>query len=277
MNNGSFTPPQVIFEDADLLVLNKAPGTIVNRSQSVKDRTLQDWIEERYKADPTWLADLQSDQEFAERSGMVHRLDKDTSGVLVFAKNAKAMHELMEQFQERETKKSYRALVHGHLPSQTGIIQAPIDRNPKNRQKFTVTSEGRPSETHFSVEEEFGQAVVPLLLEFLGPSSYPGIKQDILLYAAGFSLLRLSPKTGRTHQIRVHLDYLHHPIVGDVRYVGRKRARLDLQWCPRQWLHAESLEFTHPQTGETVQFVAPLPEDLERVIALLHGKPQSEN
>lgn len=260
--------PIVIFEDQRILVMNKPPGLVVNRAQSVKQTTLQDWVEQHLSQDAEYKADLASDSVFGERSGMVHRLDKDTSGVIVFAKRASVMHELLRLFKAREVEKTYWALVHGKLPDQKGVISAPIERHPIRRDIFTVTDEGRPSITEFQVLQEFsGVQEAPLRAEMERTGrerQYRNLHKMLKIYEAGFSLVELHPKTGRTHQIRVHLKFLHRPIVGDERYVGEKHWKLDQLWCKRQWLHARELKLPGYE-----KFVAELTPDLELVKSFL--------
>jgi 23S rRNA pseudouridine1911/1915/1917 synthase len=268
--------PEIVFEDKDLLVLNKPAGLIVNRADSVKESTLQDWVEKYLienlagEAKVQWEADRQADEGFRERSGMVHRLDKDTSGIIVFAKRRVAMYAMMEQFQARKVQKTYLALVHEHFADKQGIISTGIARHPRDRERFSVTSEGRVSETWYKVEREYAGIDVARLLEFVRGSGLnaKGVGNWIRVYQ-GFSLVSLQPKTGRTHQLRVHLKFLHHPIVGDGRYVGNKRFRVDNLWCPRQWLHAWKIEFTHPVSEQVCRFEAPLAEDLEKTFEFL--------
>lgn len=260
----------ILFEDAYLLVINKPPGVVVNRAASVKVPSLQDWMDHRYGHEDFWTH-AQQDEVFASRSGLAHRIDKDTSGVLLLAKQAEVLVPLMEQFQTRQVEKEYWALVHGHLPTATGIVKAAIIRNPQNREKFTVSLEGRESTTRYQVLQEFAGVEEDRLrqtIEMLG-RKIPNLSKQLKLYEGGFSLVSLIPKTGRTHQIRVHMDFLHHPLVGDARYTGKKRARLDELWCPRQWLHAHSLTITHPVTKERITFIAPVTEDLQRSLEFL--------
>jgi 23S rRNA pseudouridine1911/1915/1917 synthase len=260
--------PKIIFEDERILVLNKPPGLVVNRAQSVKQSTLQEWVEQYLQSDAGYQADFRQDASFAERSGMVHRLDKDTSGVIVFAKRAAVMQELLQQFKSRQVEKTYWALVHGQLSDKKGIISAPIERHPQRRDIFAVTETGRPSVTEFSVQQEF----LPLPEEKLRAwareqgreREYKNLRKSIQLYEGGFSLLELKPKTGRTHQLRVHLKFVHHPIVGDERYVGEKRWKLDQLWCNRQWLHAKKLKLPGYE-----EFEANLASDLQNATQLL--------
>ena len=200
--------------------------------------------------------------------GIVHRLDKDTSGVLLLAKNPGSLLHLLAQFKKRETKKTYASLVHGKFAEKTGHIVAPMGRSIHNRLRFVVDSAGRPAITDYKVEREFSGLQEDLAIK-IGKESRFKVKKVKELYQAGFSLLKLEPKTGRTHQIRVHMSAMQHPLVGDQIYAGKKRVKLDAFWCKRQFLHALSLEFIHPRTGKQVLFEAPLAEDLEKVLKLL--------
>ena len=230
--------PRVVFEDNFLLVLDKPAGLVVNRIQTVKRPTLQDWLEKKLKID--WKSKILSD--FDQRAGIVHRLDKETSGLLVVAKTRAAFDNLQSQFKERKVKKTYSALVHGLVKPKEGIIEAPISRNPFNRKKFGVFLGGRSAQTKYRV------------------------KKNYVLGAKSYTLLLLFPITGRTHQIRVHLKYLGYPIVGDEKYGGRKTARQDRIWCPRQFLHATELIFIHPKTGKRIDFSSPLPVELKKAL-----------
>ena len=167
------------------------------------------------------------------RPGIVHRLDKDTSGVLVIAKDAATLADLGTQFRNREVEKQYVAFVWGRLRRHTGTISEPIGRNPTHRKRMAVRQGGREAITSFEVCEQLD----------------------------GVTMLRLFPKTGRTHQIRVHLAAIGHPIVGDALY-GRGRTRPGGAFIQRQALHAERLTFRHPHTGLRMSFVAPLAADL---------------
>ena len=223
--------PEVVFEDNKLLVLNKPAGLVVNRAETVKQPTLQDWLEENYQFS---LAHSR-----IYRSGIVHRLDKETSGLLVVAKTKKAFENLQQQFKERQVKKTYLALVHGRVEPKNGVVRAPINRSPFDRKKFGVFLGGREAKTRYSVIRYYN------------------------IDRGTFSLLELKPKTGRTHQLRVHLKYLGHPIVADEKYAGRKRARQDRTWCPRQFLHASSLGFNDPESNRELSFSSSLPANLK--------------
>lgn len=269
-NLKDFDQLKIIFEDESLLIFNKPAGLVVNRASSVKVPTIQDWVENYFVQDQTWQREVQQNEVFATRSGMAHRLDKDTSGVLVFAKKAAVLSDLMKQFEEREVQKRYLTLVHGKLEPQQGIIKTGIERHPRDRERFGVSSTGRPSETWYQVERQYDQfnldkfkADFPDLAK-----EFPDKKRLQQLYQ-GFSKVSVDLKTGRTHQIRVHMKFLHHPVVGDDRYLGRKRARLDTLWCGRQWLHAWQLSLRHPQAQQMQQWKAELPVDLQQAEALL--------
>ena len=241
--------PQILYEDEFLLVLNKPAGWVVNRSETIKEETLQDWLEKNLKSK---ILNLKS-----YRSGIVHRLDKDTSGVLVVAKTPEVFENLQKQFKERMVKKRYLVLVHGRVQPSEGIIRAPIARSPFDRKKFGIFLGGKEAETKYKTISNF-KSQIPCLA-----GRQANFKKEI------FSLLEVEPKTGRTHQIRVHLKYLGYPVVADEFYAGRKTYRADKLWCPRQFLHASELSFIHPQTGERVKFSAPLPLDLKKALEYL--------
>lgn len=242
--------PIIIFEDKDILVLEKPAGMVVNRAKSVKGETLQDWVEGYLGWDWGSLRTLErteGTEDFVQRSGIVHRLDKETSGLLVVAKTPQAFENLQKQFKERRVRKRYLALVHGRVEPKKGEISAPVGRLPWSRKKFGVFLGGRPAKTEYEVKNYYALDAKPYTL----------------------TLLELVPTTGRTHQIRVHLKYLRHPIVSDPAYAGRKTSREDRKWCPRMFLHASFLGFFHPKTGEWIEFKLKLPEDLKKVFELL--------
>ncbi len=260
----------VLFEDEDILAVNKPFGVVVNRSDSYTGETVQDWMADRLVLDDatgSWdqLIPENFDQQygepaviFQERLGMVHRLDKDTSGVLLLSKNPGSLVNLLRQFRDRETEKEYLCLTHGKFVMEEGKVNLPIGRRKDDRKLFGVVADGRPAETEYSVLKYYPDFQSDLLPEELR-------NQRFSLYQ-GFSLVECRPKTGRTHQIRVHMQHLKHPIVGDNQYVGKKRARLDSFWAPRQFLHASSLKFSHPRTGEKITISAPLHNDLKQVL-----------
>lgn len=234
----------ILFEDSDIIVVDKPSGVTVNRAESVRGETLQDWAEEKYTE--AWKSFSKANHPvFFQRSGFAHRLDKETSGVLLLAKNPPALEALLTQFHDRTIEKTYCALVHGKLPARAGTIQASVGRLPWNRERFGVLPGGREAETLYSVLSEY---------------IYQG---DVYTY------VQVSPKTGRTHQIRIHLKYIGHPIVSDPFYAGRKTVRRDRMFCPRLFLHAHKITFTHPKKGERMTVKSPLPEDLQRVLTTI--------
>ncbi len=264
---------EIIFEDQDLLIINKPAGLVVNQADSVKGETLQDWLKEKLSEEKMskWQnlvpVDFQSEfgtpeEVFQQRQGLAHRLDKDTSGVIVTAKNPGALVNILAQFKKREVIKMYTCLTHGKFRVPKATITAPLGRARVDRQKFAVISEGRPAVTDYEVVEFY-----PGFSE-QGLEKLQEVKKQLSVYQ-GFSLVNCWPKTGRTHQIRVHMKHWKHPLVGDSKYVGKKRVRLDREWCPRQFLHATQIEFLHPRTRKKVEFKAKLSQDLQQVLDLL--------
>lgn len=245
---------KIIFEDEFLLVIDKPAGVVVNRAETTGNtQTIQDWVDSRKSGDSDSQkirrSDGQTDRssEFSDRSGIVHRLDKDTSGILVIAKIPEAFENLKNQFQSRKVVKKYLALVHDRVQPCFGAIRAPVSRSPFNRMRFGVFPGGREATTQYKVLRNY----------------------QLPIYNSQFTYLELTPYTGRTHQIRVHLKYINHPIVSDPIYGGRKSYQADLGFCPRLFLHAACLKIEHPQTGEMLEFNSPLPPDLEEVLVSL--------
>ncbi|MBA2436560.1 MAG: RluA family pseudouridine synthase [Chthoniobacterales bacterium] len=217
-------PLAILFEDEDLLVLNKPAGLVVHPGAGNQTHTLVNALL-HHCPNLSGIGGMQ-------RPGIVHRLDKDTSGCLVVAKNDAAHQELARQFAEREVKKIYLALVAGRLKRPRGTIDAPIGRHPVQRKKMAIDQRrGRAAITEYRVLQSGG----------------------------GFSLVECALHSGRTHQIRVHLHHLGHPIIGDALYGKNAGAR-------RQMLHSWKLGFTHPQTGERRFFEAPIPEDFQAAL-----------
>ena len=233
MKSKKFEIP-VLYEDEDLLVVNKPAGVVVNRCESA-EMTVQDWVVDKLGIDETAGELMQA------RGGLAHRLDKETSGCLLVAKNEESLIELMRQFKSRETKKSYLALVHGWLEPGEGVIRLPIARDVLSREKRKVNYEGKQAETRWQV--------LKLLTKGVGQ----------------YSLVRLWPKTGRTHQIRVHMKHLKHPLFADLMYLG-KRAKEDRKALSRHFLHAETIEFNHPKSGKRMMVKAVLPVDLKGLL-----------
>jgi len=235
----------VLYEDLHVLVINKPPGIVVNRAQSVQEQTIQDWAEERIGSN-TRSVHNEEDRVFVERAGIAHRLDKETSGCLVLTKNPEALSHLMRQFKERIPKKKYIALVHGIVVPKKGEIRAPVGRLPWNRERFGILPGGKEAVTKFVVHSSWS-------------ISHGKQKQEL-------SLVELCPETGRTHQLRVHMKHINHPVIGDWQYAGRKTARNDRKWAPRVMLHAQTILFEHPVSGKLLEITAPIPDDMNRII-----------
>jgi len=230
-----------LFEDEALLVLDKPAGVVVNRAETVPGETVQDWFVDNFSE----LIEAEEDETFNKRLGMVHRLDKETSGCLLWAKQAKALKELMRQFKQREVQKEYIALVHGRLAPQEGTIRLPITRDSQDRHKRAVSYEGKQAETSWQVIKR--------------------LKGDQYEY----SLVKVEPKTGRTHQIRVHLNHLGHAVVADSKYLKDKRFKRDREKLKRQFLHAYKIGFVHPMNGEVIMVESKLPSELQEFLVQL--------
>jgi 23S rRNA pseudouridine1911/1915/1917 synthase len=267
----------ILYQNQDLLLINKPAGVVVNEGETVVGETVQAWMQQfladlpAVEKDLSWQELVPSDfsDEFGsveeiwqERQGIVHRLDKDTSGVLLLAKNPGALVNLLAQFKKRQTQKTYLALVHGKFKVKEGKLSAPIARASHNRLKFTVSPEGKAAETFYHVKEEFAELDLAKLLDLKKLEK----KRAKNIYQQGFSLVEAQPKTGRTHQIRVHFSSMQHPLVGDKTYSGKKRAKFDALWCQRHFLHAQSLIFTDPRSQERLEIKAELTADLQAVL-----------
>ena len=245
----------IIYEDKDLLVINKASGMVVHPAPGHYESTLVNALLSHCGDSLSGIGDV-------KRPGIVHRLDKETSGLMVIAKNDTAHNGLSSQFSsengEKQLKRTYCALIWGCPHPPEGTIVSQLGRHPKNRQKMAVVRDntGKKAITHYKLKELWG----------LGP------KEELKI-----SLLEYILETGRTHQIRVHSHFVGHPIVGDPLY-GRKSMPSD-KICPqeirdfkRQALHAAELRFIHPITNKIMQFTAPLPDDMSSILTLLRGK-----
>ncbi len=235
----SFT---VLYEDEDILVLSKPPGIVVHPAAGHSSGTLVHGLL-NHCSDLSGIGGVL-------RPGIVHRLDKDTSGLMVVAKNDLAHRELARQFKAGEVYKKYVALVYGDFREKCGIIQAPIGRHPTQRKKMSVRSaSGKEAITMWQVIQSFD----------------------------GLTFLELTLKTGRTHQIRVHLSSMQHPVVGDPVYSGKRKwddirkitVRNIIKGVPRQLLHARELGFVHPRTGLFMEFHFPVPADMQEIIEAL--------
>lgn len=223
--------------------MNKPVGVVSNRADTVKTETVQEWNGKRLGIDQSKVDKVNVDTKyFLEREGLVHRLDKATSGVMILAKTVESFVELLRQFKARETKKEYLALTHGLWEPKSGVIDLPVGRARHNRKMMGVREDGRESKTGYKVEKEYSKWEFP-----------PEMKVKSTGYE-GFSLVRFSPHTGRMHQIRVHARHLGHAIVGDKVYAGRKRSREDRKWTNRMMLHAARLSITHPVSGEKMSW-----------------------
>jgi 23S rRNA pseudouridine1911/1915/1917 synthase len=227
----------VVYEDDDLLIVNKPAGLVVHPSAGHADGTLVNALLGRGgDLAPSGIAGVQ-------RPGIVHRLDRDTSGLLMVARNDAAQASLQAQLKARRVKKTYLALAAGVVAAAVGRIEAPIGRDPARRTRMAVTPGGRASTTGYRVRERF----------------------------TGWTLLELDLVTGRTHQIRVHLEAIGHPIAGDVMY-GTGSSRRGPDGLRRLFLHAWRLELTSPSTGRLIRAEAPLPDELETVLADLRTR-----
>ena len=222
-------PLDILYEDADIIVVNKARGMTVHPADTVKSGTLVNALLYHCK-------DL-SGINGVKRPGIVHRLDKDTSGVMVVAKNDAAHVNLAEQIQSKTATRKYLAIVYGVIEDNAGIINGAIGRDKTDRKKMAVTADGKFAVTEFKVLKRF----------------------------KNFTYVECKLQTGRTHQIRVHMAAIGHPLLGDAKYTSKKNI-FEIQG---QALHSYSLSLIHPSTGERMNFTAPLPEDMQKILCKL--------
>ncbi|WP_419790531.1 RluA family pseudouridine synthase [Staphylococcus chromogenes] len=215
----------IYYEDEEVAIVYKPKGMVVHPSAGHYSGTLVNGLMYQIKD----LSGINGEI----RPGIVHRIDKDTSGLLMVAKNDVAHRNLVEQLMAKTVTRKYTALVHGHIPHEFGTIDAPIGRNPKDRQAMDVVDNGKEAITHFNVIENFNK----------------------------YTLVECQLETGRTHQIRVHMKYIGYPLVGDPKYGPKKTMDIG-----GQALHAGLIGFTHPRTGEYIERTAPLPEEFEKLI-----------
>ncbi|HEY4423388.1 MAG TPA: RluA family pseudouridine synthase [Pyrinomonadaceae bacterium] len=234
-------PLDIVYEDETLVVVNKTAGLVVHPAAGTPSGTLANALAYHFQKLPG----------IGVRPGIVHRLDRDTSGLLVVAKTDAALENLSDQFRDRTVYKSYVALVHGRVLSNSGKIDQPLARDPSNRTRMAVVRAGRNALTLYRVRRAFDR----------------------------FTLLDVELKTGRTHQIRVHLAWMKHPVVADETYGGGRdntiqdpRLRARIRGLGRHFLHAEKLGFKHPTTGEFVKFESPLPPELIELLRALEEK-----
>lgn len=223
-------PLDIIYEDNDIIVINKSKGLVVHPGNGNPDHTLVNAVMAKCKGSLSGIGGK-------IRPGIVHRLDKDTSGLIVVAKNDKAHIGLSEQLKKKEMKKTYIALVRGNIQENEATIQMPIGRSTKDRKKMAVTKKGKEAITHFKVLKRYGK----------------------------YTLVEVKIETGRTHQIRVHMAEIGHPVVGDMVYSNGKNEF----GVEGQMLHAKQLIFQHPITQEKITLTAPLPEYFEKVLEQL--------
>jgi 23S rRNA pseudouridine1911/1915/1917 synthase len=237
----SFTPEpipiEIVYEDETLVVVNKPAGLVVHPAAGIHSGTLANALAYHFQQLP--------DSGAGVRPGIVHRLDRDTSGLLVVAKTEAALEHLSDQFRDRTVFKSYVALVHGRVNTDSGRIDQPLARDASNRTRMAVVRGGRSALSLYRVRQRFNR----------------------------FTVLDVELKTGRTHQIRVHLAWLKHPVVGDETYGGGRdntiqdaKLRAHVRNLGRHFLHAEKLAFTHPRTHERVEFSSPLPAQLAQLL-----------
>ncbi len=229
-------PIEIVYEDDTLVVVNKPAGLVVHPAAGIQSGTLANALAYHFEQLPNASS---------VRPGIVHRLDRDTSGLLVVAKTEAALENLSDQFRARSVYKLYAALVHGRVASDAGRIEQPLARDPSNRTRMAVVRGGRSALSIYRVARRFNR----------------------------FTLLDVQLKTGRTHQIRVHLAWLKHPVVGDETYGGGRdntiqdpKLKSQIRGLGRHFLHAERLAFTHPATGERVQFHSQLPPELSDLL-----------
>ena len=235
-------PIEIVHEDDTLVVVNKPAGLVVHPAAGIHSGTLANALAYHFQQLPNASS---------VRPGIVHRLDRDTSGLLVVAKTESALENLSDQFRDRSVYKSYVALVHGRVPSDSGRIEEPLARDRSNRTRMAVVRGGRSALSIYRVNRRFNR----------------------------FTLLDVELKTGRTHQIRVHLAWLKHPVVGDETYGGGRdntiqdpRLKSQIRSLGRHFLHAEKLAFAHPTTGERVLYQSPLPPTLSNLLMELRNR-----
>jgi len=236
-------PIDIVYEDEVMIVVNKTAGLVVHPAAGTHSGTLANALAFHFQNLPGSTGSI--------RPGIVHRLDRDTSGLLVVAKTEEALENLSDQFRDRTVFKSYVALVHGRVEDAAGRIDQPLARDPGNRTRMAVVRSGRSALTLYKARKHYDR----------------------------FTLLNVELKTGRTHQIRVHLAWLHHPVVGDETYGGGRdnniqdaRLRSRVRNLGRHFLHAERLAITHPNTGARLEFHAPLPDELSRLLTQLESE-----
>lgn len=231
-------PLDILYEDNDIIVVNKARGMVVHPAAGISSGTLVNALLYHCRD----LSGINGEI----RPGIVHRLDKDTSGVMVAAKNDKAHISLAKQIQDKTAHRTYIAIVWNNIKEEAGIIRGDIGRHPTDRKKMAIVQDnGKPAVTHFKVLERFGDC----------------------------TLVECRLETGRTHQIRVHMTHIGHPLVGDTKYGAARHGKIKGNFAIQgQALHSVSLELTHPTTGERMKFTSPVPDDMEKILNKLRNK-----
>lgn len=231
-------PLDILYEDNDIIVINKARGMVVHPAAGISSGTLVNALLYHCRD----LSGINGEI----RPGIVHRLDKDTSGVMVAAKNDKAHISLAKQIQDKTAHRTYIAIVWNNIKEEAGIIRGDIGRHPTDRKKMAIVQDnGKPAVTHFKVLERFGDC----------------------------TLVECRLETGRTHQIRVHMTHIGHPLVGDPKYGAARHGKIKGNFAIQgQALHSVSLELTHPTTGERMKFTSPVPDDMEKILNKLRNK-----
>lgn len=232
---------KTIYEDSQICVIDKPSGIVVNKSDTTKGlETIQDWAEKEFNI----KEDKENESDFYKRGGIVHRLDKETSGILILAKTQHAFDNIQKQFKDRLVKKTYIALAHGKVVPEDGEIAVPVGRLPWNRTQFGIIPGGRESKTLYKVLRNY----------------FNDRENEIL------SLVELYPQSGRTHQIRVHLKYIGHPIFSDFLYAGRKTSKKDRLLLERVFLHAYKISFIHPDTEKEINLTSEIPDELQKLL-----------
>ncbi len=274
---------EILYQDQDIVVIQKPAGVVANDAQTVKGQTIQGWFrrwlkQNRDQIRQNWEKLVPADFDdqygtpeeiFDRRDGLAHRLDRDTSGVLLLATNPASLVHLLAQFKQRHIQKKYRCLVHGSPKVDSAEIDAPIARSKVDRHQFWVDIDGKSAKTFFKVVKKYKGFDWERLRDELNEFETHKLDANLDSYQHGFSLVECFPKTGRTHQIRVHMRHIGHPLVTDQLYGGQTRSRLDSYWCPRQFLHAYWIKFTHPSQEKNVHIKAPLAPDLLDTLGLL--------
>lgn len=253
---------QIVFENDQFLVIDKPSGLVVNKSDTTREETLQDQLAVCLKLAKNNLG-------IGDRAGIVHRLDKETSGLLVIAKTSAAFDNLQNQFKNRQVKKEYLALVHGSTKEEIGQIEASLVRVGKFG-KFAVAKlrdkDARETFTEYEVIKryEFNNQKIDSIIGEMRLAK-PRINY-LKSHARSYTFVKVQPRTGRTHQIRVVLKHIGHPVVSDSIYAPAKLLKFDLIWCPRLFLHASLIEFCDPKSKKLVSFKSDLPNELKGTI-----------